>query len=372
MKTFVYRQLLVLSSLIAASGSQAQVSPHEGWYQIEVIVFSRPLNSNEHWPEDISLSYPVNWEVLKDPEAEYQKRIDAATQKLEQAALLEAESAPVNDQQMQETVDSEPALQRTGSFDAPDLTSPEAAASADTEKAELTPQDLVDPIDLARSERYILPESDRNLNTIAKRISNRAGYDILFHEAWRQIVVGEDRAAWLLLDGGESYGAHKELEGAININVSRYLHIATNLWLTEFQINAGQSRRQWPNLPENPLARLQQADSAEQTTEEYSLYGSATGAPNLDVFTAGEYSTLDATQSDQSIDSLLSDFLEAPYLPRQIYTHKQRRRMRSSELHYLDHPRLGVLVKVWPYEVPEKEEFVTEPLITPTEASLLQ
>jgi hypothetical protein len=35
---------------------------------------------------------------------------------------------------------------------------------------------------------------------------------------------------------------------------------------------------------------------------------------------------------------------------------KQRRRMRSNELHYIDHPLLGLLIKISPVELTKSEE----------------
>ncbi len=51
---------------------------------------------------------------------------------------------------------------------------------------------------------------------------------------------------------------------------------------------------------------------------------------------------------------------EAP----RVYRMHQSRRMRSGEIHYLDHPRFGLIVQVTPYEYPQKadEEESAEPL----------
>lgn len=50
----------------------------------------------------------------------------------------------------------------------------------------------------------------------------------------------------------------------------------------------------------------------------------------------------------------------APETP--VYVLKQRRRMRSDELHYLDHPAIGLLIKVTPLEMTSPEEAAsTEP-----------
>ncbi len=39
-----------------------------------------------------------------------------------------------------------------------------------------------------------------------------------------------------------------------------------------------------------------------------------------------------------------------------VYHLQDRRRMRSSELHYLDHPIIGVIVIIRPFEVPKEPE----------------
>jgi len=46
-----------------------------------------------------------------------------------------------------------------------------------------------------------------------------------------------------------------------------------------------------------------------------------------------------------------------------VYTLQEKRRVRSGELHYFDHPRFGVIAEVTPWEVPEPA--VTEPLPLP-------
>ena len=50
--------------------------------------------------------------------------------------------------------------------------------------------------------------------------------------------------------------------------------------------------------------------------------------------------------------------------PARLFRLTERRRMRSKELHYLDHPLFGVLVEAWPLELPEAP---AEPLPAETE-----
>ncbi len=298
LKTARLWALTLLTLATALAQPAAAQSPHEGWYQVEVIVYSRPLDTSaETWPSDLTLRYPLNWQELRDPEQELEKR-----------------RREIN------------ALQA----------SPSTTSFSDDMPANLEPQAPrePEPIDLARAGFYELPRDSRGLNQVAARLQAQPGFEILFHEAWRQNVVGESQAPWVLIKGGEAYGDHFELEGSININVSRYLHVFTNLWFSEFQMNTGQIRNQWPNLPQNPLQRLQ-ASSEE--------------AAGMDMTSFWQ------SEKQTGSDNALQDFLDAPYLPRQIVKLEQKRRMRSSELHYIDHPRLGMLVKILPYERPEQD-----------------
>ncbi|MDO3384204.1 CsiV family protein [Gilvimarinus algae] len=335
--------LLAMAALLVGK-AQAQNEGHEGWYQIEMMVYARPLDASpEVWPQDIVLDYPLNWNHLRDPNEEYEKR--------RQRALEQAEA--------QNAVGSATGLDNQ---------------SATGELASDTPADEpleVAPVDLARSAFYRLPETARGLNAVRQRIQAQPGYRVLFHEAWRQNVVSEKNAPWVLIEGGESYGEHRELEGSVNINVSRYLHLISDLWFSEFQINAGQIRSQWPPLPENPLKRLEQAQAGDNVSTQYGDDGFGG-----DGFGANDPAVQNMTGwQGTETDELLPDFLAAPYLPTRIVTLQQRRRMRSSELHHLDHPRLGLLIKITPYKLPPPEQ--PEADNTPREnpagsASLLQ
>ncbi|UTF60937.1 CsiV family protein [Gilvimarinus sp. DA14] len=292
-------------TMTAPHWTQAQ-SNHEGWYQVEIIVYSRPLDTSaETWPADITLDYPVNWQELRAPEAEMARREERARKR-----QTEAQNP------------------QTNYFGDDSATGQQATATAIDAQQPLA----VEPVDLARDAFFELPADQRGLNAVANRVAAQPGFDILFHEAWRQRVTAEASAPWVLISGGEAFGEHFELEGSININVSRYLHVFTDLWFTEFQINTGQSRNQWPSLPLSPVKRLQQLE--------------AQSAVDID------YSNLMADAVQTRPEDTLMEFLEAPYLPARIVKLEQQRRMRSSELHHLDHPRLGMLVKITPYERP--------------------
>jgi len=74
---------------------------------------------------------------------------------------------------------------------------------------------------------------ERNLNNDSYAIRVRDAYNLLWHKAWRAPIQPEESAPWIKVQAGEQLGEHYRLEGAIRVHLSRYLHLHTNLWLTE-------------------------------------------------------------------------------------------------------------------------------------------
>jgi len=182
------------------------------------------------------------------------------------------------------------------------------------------------------------------LNKEAKLLGRDRYTRILFHEVWRQPIVNQKNAPSIVISGGDLFDKNHELEGSISLYVSRYLHIHTNLWLTDFEANFGQDLGHWPILPipptyvnvdavENLLSSQQPAPANEWNVK--------FGQQNIDL------------NSDSANSNLLIGFNaseeQRPYVARNIVTMKQKRRMRSGELHYIDHPKLGILVIVNKY-----------------------
>ncbi len=302
MKLFTRLAPAVLSSSLICQPLFAQNTPEPSeadpirWYQIELIAFSQSISSQgqEQWRPDIALAYPPNWKQLKTPQ--------------EFKAPEGADEENPNDEAVNEN----------------DETS-EASSSIAT--------------DLNVEPYYLLPTEDQELNPNARALKRDKRYRVLFHQSWRQPVVDIENAPSLLISGGDSFSNHHELEGSITISVARYLHLHTNLWLSEFTRNYGQEQGQWPALPIRP--DLRQVESQEWST---SLEES------------------DAWSNFNGPESEFEKILNQPYVLDRVVLVKQKRRMRSGELHFIDHPLLGLLIKVTPYELPvEDEPLETEP-----------
>lgn len=74
---------------------------------------------------------------------------------------------------------------------------------------------------------------ERRMNNESYALRVRDPYELLWHKAWRAPLLPEDQAPWILVQASEQIGDHYRLEGAIRIHLSRYLHLHSDLWLTE-------------------------------------------------------------------------------------------------------------------------------------------
>ncbi|MBV1931020.1 MAG: peptidoglycan binding protein CsiV [Porticoccaceae bacterium] len=168
----------------------------------------------------------------------------------------------------------------------------------------------------------------RRLNPDAYTLNSTGVYKVLYHQAWRQPGISPRNAPWLIVSGGRTLGDHRELEGSIRLHLSSYLHLETNLWLLNPANNAStvldysspgqagfRSKRLSTNdVPISPLrSKGNQSSGAFGGGPAYGLSGS-TRSPAI------ELSRIDALH--------------------------QSERLQLGKTHYLDHPKMGVLIKV--------------------------
>lgn len=339
----------LLASIQVLINTQAQaqtnVEQESRWYEVEVVVFARsqePGTASELWRSDIQLSYPSNWvELLGLPEQE---------------PALEAfgQGASVTNDTIGEALD--------------DTTNPE------TPNIEGTNTPTFDPIrDIAF---HVLPSEELQLKDQAKRIGRR--HQVLFHQAWRQpFIRNDEETPSILIFGGDRYDQHNELEGSIKINYRRWLHVETNLWLTWFARNYGQETENWPELPLRPYPRKIgfsstgnsstisagspeiNNDVADSAVDENATSRNGTTADVLTLngeLTTGLSWSNDDNWQFQPLTSQYDSILDKPYVAEHMVLMQETRKVdRSGEIHYIDHPQLGILVHFTRYEPPEPE-----------------
>ncbi len=147
----------------------------------------------------------------------------------------------------------------------------------------------------------IVPKSQHQLGGHNYTLRRSEQYTVLFHKAWRQTMWEKAKSPWLIIRGGRDFGEHKELEGAIRIHIGRYLHVTTDLWLSDY------------SSPSN-LAAVNRTPIP--------LLGRST--------------------------STFANFNQSRSIPNQLYIFREKRRMRSKETHYIDHPLMGIMVRMLP------------------------
>lgn len=130
------------------------------------------------------------------------------------------------------------------------------------------------------------------------------------------------------------------LDGTVRIRVSRYLHLDTDLVLREQFF---------------PATTATMEIEPNQVRAEQSGATSVEDRPNL------QTPDFRVEQKQEKPATL------APAL--QLYRISEHRRIRSNELHYLDHPRFGMIIKVSPVAVEIPDPVIDAPVSEEPEPS---
>ncbi len=175
--------------------------------------------------------------------------------------------------------------------------------------------------DLSRTPFLLLPPERHDFSGTNRALTQSTGQRIVFHGAWLQNLTRRNSATAVAIIGGQQFGERYEVEGSLNFYLTSSgdrAILESNLWLNSFGTTPSDEGWELPLLPEV---------LHDETTEE-----------NV-----------------------------TPFYVTRIIPFQQNRDLRSREFHYLDHPALGMLVQITPYELPP----VPLPPLTGTAASPL-
>ncbi len=214
---------------------------------------------------------------------------------------------------------------------------------------ELLPQDVAKRDPLRPTAFRLLDPKELNLDADARRIDEARDLQLLTHFGWRQPGLPQQAALAVRVDqplfdriqamneaaalsegkpvevksDGMEMVEKPQLEGTLRLILSRYLHIETDLLLKE-------------PVEGQPLYSDAEQANVVLFSEPAMGPGTAAGQAQPDLFAMAA-----------------ENAAQAPY---RVYFMHQSRRMRSSEVHYLDHPVFGMVIKVVPYQPPETEQ----------------
>lgn len=167
--------------------------------------------------------------------------------------------------------------------------------------------------DPALSNYVILSEFDKDLNPVVATLNRSSRYQVIMHLVWRQAMHTRELAKPLHIHGGTDFSG--QFPAGVNAVTAPRIDIVTD-------------------QPKQPLP-LEQVDGT--VTLFVGRY--------LHVLTDLIYRQPAMPRERNSKDEQIS---ESNVLV--DYTVRNSRKMRSTELHYLDHPLLGILVQITPIE----------------------
>ena len=282
---------LTTYSLMISTASAAASYDGYRWFQIEVSIFSNDFpeyRNSEFWsPDRLKLAYPQNSRELAEFSDFFQ--IEDFESIMFDVSPLESTTTDNDDPLARQQL----AISQVGPFPA-------------------KPAGNMHLPDLDRESYLLLPGSLSDFQTTNERLERSPDNRLLFHGAWRQPVVGQNRATAIKIKGGNQYGQHHELEGSITLRFNESedrVVIDTDLWLSEFTRDTVSQTWLLP-LTRTPSANFNAApqDSSSQQISSYNIS--------------------------------------------RIVQMQQSRDMRSTEFHYLDHPSMALVVTVLPYDLP--------------------
>lgn len=368
----VMASLLLLCSYVIASESSAdtELPPEERWFEVEVILYKSTSDKglvDESWDKDTLFNLPEKYADFLNPleEPSIDELQDIA--EISEVGQVGATTEPLSNS----AIDNE-------------------GTEVDVEAVELPFQKL--------SDDYL------QLKNEAKRISVNPNFRLLNHFAWRQPVSNKSDATPVRLAGGHDYhelfdysGSKKlppivvpeEALDAFSDSYNPTTGISVEESSSETEVQTGETLLSEIELEENFEPKLLPwVPELDGSAIVYiyrnflhfdtKVFYRNIGREEVDFLKLNNLTTINAFNSTLSLDELLDDKSQlAPLPPTQeneltwhyddsflnqdaekVYTERlfnypliQTRRMRSTELHYFDHPLIGILVMIRPYEI---------------------
>jgi len=157
-----------------------------------------------------------------------------------------------------------------------------------------------------------------SLNQELAQLKRSSNYRVLYHSGWMQPVAETQNPKPIRIQGGDILdNGMFEIDGYIGIGKGRYLHFRPDLYFS----------RSLTTTESNLLLKANAIETQTETIEP-AQQPSASTAVN--------------TAAVRPLELFIPETLTVNL--------NQARRMRSKELHFIDHPLFGVLVEIKPVE----------------------
>ncbi|QSX38567.1 peptidoglycan binding protein CsiV [Shewanella sedimentimangrovi] len=362
---------LALSSVLALV--PVAQSHAEAWFEVEVLLFERNQASSEVWPEEVTLPSLTKARDLISP---------LVVQ--EQAHLAEG---------------MEPCSEAEAALD------PLLCEARYTHKTLHYPAQA--PLNIAAEAAPEVKDSDgavlmdaghSQFAEVMKTLSREPGLKPLLHLTWQQSMGSRYQALPVRLYGGENFSDRYALNGLPLSAIAEEQAPLENLSGTTIDNTAAETTTD--NMVDNSLAAqlgavTDMTADTEGTTTEPQSQALAKSDPepvwqldgtlniylshylyietDLRLRTPG---TRQVPQLSMTVDDVPTTTDMSPQMEQQAFLYAismvQNRRVRSGEIHYFDHPKLGMVVQIRKMAQPGSQEEVKEELEENDEESIVE
>jgi hypothetical protein len=294
---------MLLAALAIGAPAAAQPRLELDWYRIELILFERvtldETAANERLVADAPREFPRLLIPFDYDDAARHRIFGLSTEQQAALGLPEpdpelagdlADGDPISDPAASDEPAAAPRIE-------PILVMPSAPELIATGRAARRRAEAIRQYeDELRARAYRpLPAAENLLSREGARLRTNRSFDLVWHGAWVQPVPGRENPTPVLLQAGTLLGDRWTYEGTIAVTLGRFLHVHADIWR---------------NLP------LRHVEP---------LHGSFRPAGSARAHLEAGYERLE-----------------------------EHRRMRSAEVHYLDHPHFGILVRIDPVTIPQE------------------
>lgn len=241
--------------------------------------------------------------------------------------------------------------------------SPQTSEALDTTER-LTPNDspeyyLVNHKPQTPYQLKRIPDDKLSMQATAKRLKRAAGYRVLDLGGWYQPLYKRDDKLSVHIEGGEIFGDQPELQGTLTFYRNRYIHVRADMALSTFKLSRNESIPFWltheEGIPSQDVVLdwygllHYNAQPDEPTRSEPLELTMDSNDPRLE--NNEEKPDEDSTDNIQSGDK----FPTLSYVLDKTWKISESRKLRSGELHLLDHPYFGILVSFDLVELPSQQ-----------------
>ena len=376
--------IITASLLVSASITIKVMAKPAPWYEVEVFVFEHPSQTKEHWSDEIVLpkvqgtvdfiTPAITTELsvsnlgLSDGQVPLCDANDWGMQTSQANTALASQDYGANTH-LDSTIASDPsfetvapstegvdyAIESEGTQES--IPCREQFAQTQASRLQEVPFSIAANIEkqaIWGTQNQLLAESQGQFDNIIKKINREPGTKPLLHMTWQQVMLPRHRAKAVRLFAG------KDLSDRFHIDGSPITHSQQDL-LSQF----GFLQDYFTPKKDHPVWKV---DGLFNIYLNHYLYVETQlnyrdeGVKTIDSVTENgvELSVQDSSQEQ----GLNRPNVEEKMLPEvtaqeQAFLYAipmvQNRRVRSSEIHYLDHPKLGIIFQIRKMPQPEEE-----------------